>query len=264
MANPAALSEVARSLSLWRIWLRLGLQDMRLRFRRSAIGVSWIFLNLAVMILAIGFVYSHLFGQDLGSFIPYLTVGLIAWGYLTNSIVEGGNAFTSSEGYIKQISLPLYIYVMRFFVSIGLTSAITWVAYGLVALVYRVPVSAGTLWALPGLLLLMVTSLLLITIFAHLNARFRDAAHLAAVVMQVLFYVTPVIYPAELLRGRGLDYVIDVNPMYHLLEVVRRPLLEGEPAAGLSYAVTGLVIGALAVLAVVVIGYFRRRIVYSL
>ena len=188
--------------------------------------MSWIFLNLAVMILAIGFVYSHLFGQDLGSFIPYLTVGLIAWGYLTNSIVEGGNAFTSSEGYIKQISLPLYIYVMRFFVSIGLTSAITWVAYGLVALVYRVPVSAGTLWALPGLLLLMVTSLLLITIFAHLNARFRDAAHLAAVVMQVLFYVTPVIYPASKVPEQW-RLVYGLNPMVGVVTGFRWALLGG-------------------------------------
>lgn len=260
----ATVNEVARSLSLWRIWLRLGIQDVRMRFRRSFIGVGWIFLNLAIMILAIGFVYSHLFGQDLGEFIPYLTVGLITWGYLTNSIVEGGNAFISSEGYIKQISLPIYIYVFRFFVNIALTTLISWLAFFIVALTYRVPLTTGTLWAIPGFGLLMVTSLLLITIFAHLNARFRDAAHLAAVFMQVMFYVTPVIFPPALLRQRGLGYVIDVNPMYHLLEVIRRPLLSGEPAAGLSYGVVALLIGLLAVAAAVLIDYYRRRIVFSL
>src|SRR5713101_4348 len=117
-----ARAEVGRSLALWRIWTRLGVQDVRMRFRRSVIGVGWIFLNLATVILAVGYIYGHLLGQDLHEFVPYLTVSLVIWGYLTSSIVEGGNAFVASEGYIKQISLPIYVYVLRFFVSIGLTS----------------------------------------------------------------------------------------------------------------------------------------------
>jgi len=59
---------------------------------------------------------------DPRGFIPYLTSGLILWGYLTSSIVEGGNAFTNAEGYIKQISLPIYVYVFRSFVTIGLNA----------------------------------------------------------------------------------------------------------------------------------------------
>jgi ABC-type polysaccharide/polyol phosphate export permease len=259
-----ALAEVVRSASLWRIWVRLGLQDVRLRFRRSAIGAGWIFLNLAIMILAIGLIYGRLLGQDLHSFIPYLTVGLITWNYLTNSIVEGGNAFVASEGYIKQIGLPLYIYIFRFFVSIAVTTAISAAAYVLIAVLYGVQFHRGTLWVVPGALLLMVASLLLITIFAHLNARFRDAAHLATVFMQVAFYVTPVIFPADLLRSRGLALVIDANPLYHLLEVVREPLLNGQAAPALSYGAVGLILVVLALAAGAVIQIYRRRIVFSL
>lgn len=258
------IAEVSRSAQLWRIWVRLGIQDVRMRFRRSAIGLGWIFLNLAVMVLAIGFVYGNLFGQDLGTFIPYLTISLVAWGYLTNSIVEGGNAFTSSEGYIKQISLPIYVYVLRFFVSITLVAAISLIVFFVVALVYAVPLSLGALWVVPGILILMLTALLLITIFAYVNARFRDAAHLASVAMQVLFYVTPVIFPAELLRHRGLSPVIDLNPLYHLLQVVRVPLLVGEPADAFSYLVCAMLIGALMIFAALVVKVYRRRIVFAL
>ncbi len=259
-----ALTEVARSFGLWHIWVRLGVQDVRLRFRRSAIGVGWIFMNLAIIILAISFIYGNLLGQDLRTFIPYLTVGLVTWNYLTNSIVEGGNAFISSEGYIKQISLPLYIYVLRFFVSIGLTALISLAAYVFVALLFGVAFRPGTLWALPGLLLLMAASLLLITIFAHLNARFRDDAHVAAVAMQVLFYITPVIFPAELLRERGLGWVLDFNPLYHLMEVVRQPLLYARAADGLNYAVVAGELLVLAAAAGWLIRFYHRRIVYSL
>jgi ABC-type polysaccharide/polyol phosphate export permease len=259
-----AARDVVRALGLWRIWARLGVQDVRLRFRRSVLGVSWIFVNLTVMVLAIGFIYGNLLGQPMREFIPYLMIGLILWNYLTSSIVEGGNAFINSEGYIKQISLPIYLYIFRAFVSIGLSALVALGAFLIVALVYRVPVGPGTLLAVPGLMLMMITSLLLVTIFAHLNTRFRDVAHLAAVGMQVLFYVTPVIFPAELLRNRSLSLVIDLNPMYHLLEVVRHPLLAAGPADWRSYVVTALFIAVLAALASGIIGFYHRRIVFAL
>ena len=123
----------------------------------------------------------------------------------------------------------------------------------------------ATLLAVPGLLMVMAASLLLITIFAHLNARFRDVAHIGAVGMQVLFYVTPVIFPAALLRHRrDLSLVIELNPMYHLLEVVRQPLLNAAAAGWHSYAAVAAVIAVLALTAAAVIGAFQRRIVFAL
>jgi ABC-type polysaccharide/polyol phosphate export permease len=258
------VDDVVRAVQLWPIWLRLGLQDVRLRFRRSALGVGWIFVNLAVMILAVGLVYSHLLGQELNKFLPFLTVGIIVWGYLTSSIVEGGNAFIASEGYIKQIGLPIYVYIFRSFVSISLTMLISLLAYFVVAVVYRVEFGRGMLWAVPGLLLIGVVSLLLVTTFAHLNARFRDAVYLATAALQVLFYVTPVLWPPEALRSRGLPWVIDYNPFFHLLEVIRQPLLHSEPAALANYQAVGLLIVGLAVIAGVFTSRYHRRIVYFL
>ena len=260
-----AFRDVVKSAALWHIWTRLGLQDVRLKFRRSMIGASWIFVNLAVMVISIGFIYANLLGQDPREFIPYLTIGMILWGYLTNSIIDGGNAFIHAEGYIKQISLPIYVYIFRSFTSISLTTLITMGAFVIVALFYQLPVRPGTLLAIPGLVMMMAASLLLTTIFAHLNARFRDVAHMATVGMQVLFYVTPVIFPASLLRHRrDLSLVIELNPLYHLLEVVRQPLLYGVAASWHSYAAVAAIIAVLSVTAAVVIASFQRRIVFAL
>jgi ABC-type polysaccharide/polyol phosphate export permease len=261
----ATMHDVGRSALLWHIWTRLGLQDVRLKFRRSAIGPAWIFVNLAVLVVSIGFIYTNLLGQPANEFIPYLTIGMILWTYLTNSIVDGGNAFVNSEGYIKQIGLPIYVYLFRFFVSITVTMLITMCAFVIVAVVYRLPVGTGTLLAVPGLLMVMAASLLLITIFAHLNARFRDIAHMASVGMQVLFYVTPVIFPARLLQQRGrLALIVELNPLYHLLEVVRRPLLSSSPADLQSYLAAAAIVGVLAMVATLIIAVYQRRIVLAL
>ena len=146
-----------------------------------------------------------------------------------------------------------------------MTTLIAMLAYVIVAIIYAVPLGAGTLLAIPGLLMVMLTSLLLVTIFAHLNARFRDVAHMASVGMQVLFYVTPVIFPAELLRRRAdLAFVVNLNPLYHLLEVVRRPLISTGPADAQSYLAATMVIVLLTAVAAVVIATNQRRIVYAL
>ena len=256
--------DVIQALRLWPIWLQLGLQDIRLRFRRSVLGVGWIFINLAVVLLAIGVVYGKLLGQEMAGFLPFLTIGLVAWGYLTSSIIEGGNAFIASEGYIKQIGLPIYVYVFRFFVSASLTMLLSFLAYIVVAFVYKVECHWGMFWAVPGMLLLGTVSLLLITIFAHLNARFRDTIHLAGAALQVLFYITPVLWPPEMLRDRGLPWIVDYNPFYHLLEVVRQPLLHAQAASSLNYQAVGILIVVLATIAATFAWRYHRRLVYFL
>jgi ABC-type polysaccharide/polyol phosphate export permease len=260
----AVLQELMRAAGLWRIWLRLGLQDVRFRYRRSGIGAAWVFLNLAITLFAVGYIYAHLLGQDLREFIPFLAVGLITWGYLTSSIVEGAQAFVVSEGYIKQISLPVYVYVFRFFVSIGLNAAIASLAFVAIALAYGVRAGPGTLWVVPGVLMLMAASFGFILILAHLHARFRDTAQLAGVAMQVGFYVTPVLFPATLLRGRGLNAIFDWNPLYHLLEVVRQPLLSAAPAAPANYAGCLIWLALLALFGVAVMARYRRGLVFTL
>jgi lipopolysaccharide transport system permease protein len=258
------VKDVIQALRLWPLWLQLGIQDIRLRFRRSVLGVGWIFINLAVVILAIGVVYGKLLGQDMAGFLPFLTIGLVAWGYLTSSIIEGGNAFIASEGYIKQIGLPIYVYVFRFFVSPSLTMLLSFLAYLVVAFVYKVEYHWGTFWAVPGMLLLSTVSLLLITIFAHLNARFRDTVYLAGAALQVLFYITPVLWPPDMLRDRGLPWVVDYNPFYHLLEVVRQPLLHAQPAALVNYQAVGILIIGLTIVAATFAWRYHQRLVYFL
>jgi len=262
--SQALIADIIRAVQLWPVWLRLGIQDVRLRFRRSTFGVGWIFLNLAVMILAVGLVYSRLLGQELHKFLPFLTAGVVTWAYLTSSIVEGGNAFIASEGYIKQIGLPLFVYVLRSFISVSLVMLLSMMAYFVVALLYGVGFSLGAFWAVPGLLLVGAVALLLVATFAYLNARFRDAIYLASAVLQVLFYVTPVIWPPEALRDKGLPWVVDYNPFYHLLEVVRRPLLYSEPASVMNYLMVGVLIIGLAVVAWGCARRYHQRVVYLL
>jgi ABC-2 type transport system permease protein/lipopolysaccharide transport system permease protein len=260
----AAFADVLRSAGLWHIWVRLGLQDVRHKFRRSTVGPAWIFLNLGVLIAIIGVIYGKLLGQDMHEYIPYLTAGLVIWQYLASSVSEGAHAFVNSEGYIKQISLPIYVYLFRCLVNVVVTGAISFPVFLIVAAAYRVPVGAGTLWVLPGLAILVSCTLCIICILAHLHARFRDIAPMASVAMQMAFYATPIIFRADTLRRESLRWIVDLNPIYHLVEVVRQPLVSAHPAAMINYVAALASLAVLAAMASGIIAYYRRRIVFAL
>lgn len=257
-------AELLSVLKLWRIWLRIGLQDIRMRYRRSSIGAAWIFINLFLMIIAVGFIYSKLLNQDIKTFIPFLTTGIIVWGYLTSSIVEGANAFVSSEGYIKQIGLPNLIYIFRSFISITVTMLLGLLAYPLIAFFYAVPFRLGVLWSIPGLILLCIVCFLFIVIFSHINTQYRDIGHIASIFLQIMFYVTPIIWPADLLKSLQLHWVVDFNPFYHFIEIFRRPLLTSEPGSPFNYLAVLICILLLSFIALIIVKRMNRKIPYML
>lgn len=229
------LQECAFSLKAWRVWLYMGLQDVRNQFRRSRVGVAWIVINLALMAGGIGYIYGHLFHQDISQFIPLLILGLTVWIFISTTIVQGCQAFTMSEGYVKQFSFPKQLYLLRFLMATLVNFFFGLFIYFCVALCLKLPFSLGALWAIPGLFLLIFISLAHIVICAYLGARFRDLGPALSGIFQILFYVTPIIFTAQMLHERKLDFIYQYNPLYYLMEAVRYPLLHGAMAPPTVY-----------------------------
>jgi ABC-type polysaccharide/polyol phosphate export permease len=164
---------------------------------------------------------------------------------MTAAVGEGCGAFVIAHSYLKQLPLPQGVFIFRtlltqvIYLGVGVATA---VAVGLIssALPYE-----GLAKALPGLLLLVAYAYGAIGTMAYLGVRYRDLAHGFAGLFSLLFVVSPVIYPAEMLIKRGLPIAVYGNPFASLLEVVRGPLLSGRFADGLHYAVAGVFAGML-------------------
>src|SRR5580704_7618791 len=113
------LLALARQLDVYRgfraapLWLLLGWSDIRLRYRRSVLGPFWITISMAVLIIVLGFVYSKIFHTDIRTYLPYLALGFIVWGFITSSTNESCGAFGDSERIIKQVGIPLSVFVFR-------------------------------------------------------------------------------------------------------------------------------------------------------
>src|ERR1700689_1709631 len=112
-AGDIVAAEILDGFRAWRVWTILGWDDIRQRYRRSILGPFWITLSMGVFILLLGVIYSRLFHMDLPTYLPYLSVGYIVWGFISAVTTDSSGAFHEGSRIIKQIKLPYSIYVLR-------------------------------------------------------------------------------------------------------------------------------------------------------
>jgi lipopolysaccharide transport system permease protein len=259
LALPAALADFRSGLALWRLWLRLGWNDILQRYRRSMLGPFWLTASMAIMVVALGVLYAQLFNTPIHDFLPYLCVGLLVWNLMSSFLLEGGVLFTGAESYIKQIRLPYSVYVFRSSWSKLIIFAHNFLIYFGILLYFGIWPGAIALLAIPGLLLVLLNGAAATLFIGMVSARFRDVPQLINSAVQIVFFVTPIMWKPELLRNR--TFIADFNPLYHLLEIVRAPLLGNAPPSK-SYLAVLLITLVNAAIVSLFFARFRARISY--
>ena len=214
-----------------RLGAMLGWQDVRQAYRRSAIGPFWITGGMAVQIGSMGLVFAVIFKIPVQEYLPFLATSIILWGFLSGVINEGCLSFITAEGIIKQLRIPFFVHITR-----TLWKQLTTLAHNLVILPFVfVIVWHGVSWAamlfIPGLMLLTINLAWIAFLLAMLSARFRDIPQVVTSVMTILYFVSPVMWQPSLIPPGAAHLLLGLNPMYHLLQIVRLPLLGQLPTA---------------------------------
>ncbi len=244
------------------LWWSLAWQDTKQRYRRSLLGPFWITVSTGILVSAMGPLYGALLGQNAESYLQYLAVSMIIWAFISSSINEAGTAFIGAEGYIKQVALPLSVHIFR-----PIAKNIVMLAHNalviVVVLVFLPPPHWRDVWLAPLGLFLVVGNLFWVTLLlALLSTRFRDIPQLVTNVVQVAFFLSPIIWKADMLGPKN-RFVADFNPLYHFIEVIRAPLL-GEPIHAISWVVTLGLLAFGSVTTFLVFARLRARVPYWL
>ncbi|MGB5218005.1 MAG: ABC transporter permease [Smithella sp.] len=241
----------------------LGWQDIRQRYRRSSLGPFWITISMGVLIGALGLVFGNLFDTSMKEFLPFLTVGLILWTLITTILTEGCTGFTVAEAIIKQISLPLFTHILRVIWRNLVIFGHNIVIYPLVLLVFWLPLRPSAALSVVGLVLLMINLSWMALLLGVLCTRYRDIPQIVSNLLQVFFYLTPIIWMPHLLPKRASFLLLDANPFFHLIEIVRAPLMGTLPSA-LNWLVCIMLALAGWGITILFYGRFRSRIAYWL
>lgn len=227
--------DLRASLASWRLWTLLGWLEVRQRYARSLVGPFWLTISMGVMIASIGLVYGTLFGQNMSDYLPFLSSGLVMWTLFAQTVNEGSNAYIASSTYIRQAATPKLLYVLQ----------VVWrnvviLAHNIVIVLALFVLFGVRNWDVlplfvPALLIYLLNVTWIAMVAGLLSARFRDLPQIVSALIQVAFYVTPIMYRPDALNR--FSWIVRFNPLSYLIEVVRAPLIGQAPSA-LAWGIT--------------------------
>jgi ABC-type polysaccharide/polyol phosphate export permease len=253
---------------VWRcrhFWLSLVKMDLQVRYRRSVLGIGWSLLHPIATSLVLCAVFHSIFHVPIREFLPYLMAGLAWWGYFTGVVSRGCQCFVEAESYIRQHPVPMAVYPLRtalgamihFLIALAVVLLLTWCFHGF-----------GNLAALPvlaaGVAILLVFGWSAAVLAGYVNTIFRDIQHLTDIGFQVLFYLTPIMYKADVLTNNHMGWLVRFNPLVHLLKIVRDPLVTGQVPSLRAYGAATATALLAAAAATLLLGRLQRKVILYL
>lgn len=254
--------EVIESLRRPELWSVLAWYDIRQRYRRSLLGPLWLTISTAVMVTAMGVLWSTIFKTDIRIYLPLFAVGYVIWTYFSTQISDSATGYVQFENIIKQIRLPFPVFILRLLVRNLIIFAHNFVIVIFVVSLVGTGWSLKALIAIPGLLLFTLTLLFISQAIAILCTRYRDLVPIIQSILQIVYFVTPIMWMATTLPDKH-RWVIDFNPMSHLIDIVRLPLLGYTPSE-LNWSVSIGTCVASGLGAYMLLKRYRLRIAYWL
>lgn len=259
-----ALQDFKEGLVKWRIWGMLAYHDIRLKYRRSILGPLWLTLSMAITVYFMGFLYGNLFKIEINDYFPYLVAGMLAWSLISSNLNELTDTFTYYESLLKEIKLPYTLHIYRiilrnifvFFHNIIVMIPVYFFLHKTAS------INLNTLYIFPALLIFSIFSVFLGLLLAMIAARYRDISQLIKNLIQVIFFITPVMWKPEVLSANKI-IIVWGNPIYPFLELIRAPIL-GKSPPPIMFALSIIITAIILVCTITVFTRYRSRIIYWL
>ena len=201
-------------------------RDIKIKYRKSVLGVLWTLLNPHLMMIVLSVVFSNLFRFDIENFPLYLLSGQIIFNFYNDATSTAMSAIVGNAALIKKVYVPKYLFVISRVFSSFINLMASFTALMLVMVATRAELHWSVILSVIPLALLMLLSLGIGLILAALTVKFRDIMHLYSVFTTVLLYLTPVIYPMSILP-EWLEKVVLLNPLTNILTMFRDVMING-------------------------------------
>lgn len=254
-----AFSDLKGGLVRRRLWTQFAVRDVRGRFSGAVLGSVWFIIMHSLIVLGLAVMYSKILGADIKEYLPYVAVGLTVWNIISGIITDGSGVFQGNSIYLKQVKLPYSFFVYR----LNLKHMILFVYQSTVVVAMYAFMKMWPeplmLLAIPGMLLLLVFLFAASLLAGILASRFRDFNGFIQSALRFAFFMTPIFWDAR--RLGEYAWLMNYNPFYHFLEIVRAPLLSEVPSS-LNYGACLVMTVATIILSICAFRYSVKKISY--
>ena len=207
-------------------------RDVKIKYRRSVLGVFWTLLNPLCMMVILSVVFSNIFKFDIENFPLYVLSGQVVFNFFNDATTSSMTSIINNAALLKKVYVPKYLFVLARVFSSFINLMASYTALLLVMVAVRAELYWTVFLSFIPLLLVVVFSMGIGMLLAALTVRFRDIMHLYSVFTTGLMYLTPVIYPMSMLPGK-IRMIVLLNPLTNYLEMFRDLIFNNTlPSAG--------------------------------
>jgi ABC-type polysaccharide/polyol phosphate export permease len=217
------------AVELWRyrdLIAQMAARDIKVRYKRSVLGIAWTLLNPLLMMLVYTMAFRHLFVADSPGYPVFLLSGITAWGFFSQSTVVGMYQLLGGGSLLTRIYVPRTVFAVSAIISGLVNLVLSLGPLVVVMLATDVPVTIALAWLPVSVVLLAAFTLGVTLMISSLVIRFHDVVDIYQVLLQAWFFWTPVIYPPDFIPG-DQTWRLMSNPMAHMIALFRDPIYEG-------------------------------------
>lgn len=263
MSMTATIKDIVDGARSHEFWVTFAQNDIKSKYRRSRLGQIWITLSVAIFIGVIGSIYNTRFSSGMANYMAYLTVGYIVWLFMSDIMVSGCNVLIKAKAFMLQKPWPISVFYFRYIYSQILTNLHHCILIIPVFLWLELwPGLQGIVLALLGYLWMIFSAFWVSMLVSITAVRYRDFAPIIQSLMRMAFFATPVFWVYHPV-GDLVDKVIQLNPFFYYVSIVRDPLLTGTVSLNEWLISVGMGLTVM-VLALVVFSRTRNKIIYWL
>lgn len=230
--RPKSKWQLFDTAELWRfreLFYTFAWRNVKLRYKQTAIGVVWVLFQPLISTVIFTIFFGN-FANIPSQGLPYpvfVLLGLVYWQFFSNSISQAANTFIENEALVKKVYFPREILPLSTLVTSGIDFLIAFVMLICFLVYYQIAPTPMFLLILPVVTFITVlasagTGLLL----SSVNIKYRDVRYVLPFLLQLLIFVTPVIYPVTIVRP-SFQFLLALNPMTGVIDTLRSTLSTG-------------------------------------
>ena len=214
------------SIQEFKSWSYLGYQEIILKYRRSILGPWWATSSIALMIIMLSYLWSKIFGLSLQDYVPYFAIGYMLWLFFSTCISESCTLLYENSNIIKQTKVPIIAFATKLLIK-NLIIFLHNLILIIFILIFMCEVNfIDIVTSIFFFILFSLNIYFAVISISILSARYYDFSQIVINFIQLLFFVTPIIWEPEFLKDK--IWVNNLNPLYHWINLIREPLINGE------------------------------------
>lgn len=253
------IKELFNQIPEWIYWGPQAISAIKFRFSRTKLGILWVLMGTILYVGSLSLVFSHVLNYPFNETISYISVSLIFWTFMSSTINESAQAFIVERTAIQNTACPILCYPFRVIFLNILYLLLNLTVIALILPIFGELTLASIYLFIPSVILFILVVAAASLLISIASIRFRDIPFLIQNLLQILFFVTPIIWRMEDMQGRFK--VLEYNPLYLLIEMIRMPLLNSSVNGFFVFSCIGLLIVTTCLLCLV-LKSCKHKIVY--